>query len=113
MRISIKSFIVVLVCLVGAGIFAGVVFIAYSKLEQARYDREVTQLALRESEKFRTITSQWFNTIDLFFFEKQGYLAAGIKTQALQMVEVIEVIHGYQKKSEDPIFMKYHLPFKT
>ena len=95
MRIATKTFIVVLVCLIGAGLSTSVVFYHYSELESARYQREVSQLALRDTENLRTVISQWFVTIDLFFYEKQGYLAGGIKKQASQMQEVIKVVESY------------------
>ncbi len=104
MRIATKTFIVVLVCLIGAGLSAGTVFVYYSDLENARYQREVSRLALRDTDNFRTVTSQWFVTIDLFFFEKQGYLASGIKTQAKQMLDVLNVIQSYNNSEQTTEF---------
>lgn len=100
MRIATKTLIVVLVCLIGAGISSSVVFIHYSDLENARYQREVSQLSLREADNVRTITSQWFVTIDLFFYEKQGYLASGIRRQASQLIKILEVIQSYNNSDE-------------
>jgi signal transduction histidine kinase len=103
-RIATKTFIVVLVCLIGAGISSSVVFFSYSDLEKIRYQREVSQLALRDADNFRTVTSQWFVTIDLFFYEKQGYLASGIKTQAIQMLDVLNVIQSYNNSKDEEVF---------
>lgn len=100
MRIATKTLIVVLVCLIGAGLSATVVFVDYRELEDSRYQREVSLLALRDADNFRTITSQWFVTIDLFFFEKQGYLASGIKKQATQMQEIIDIIQSYNNADD-------------
>jgi signal transduction histidine kinase len=105
-RIATKTFIVVLVCLIGAGLSSSVVFISYSDLEKIRYQREVSQLALQDADNFRTVTSQWFVTIDLFFYEKQGYLASGIKTQAKQMLDVLSIIQSYNNSEDEEVFSK-------
>ncbi len=106
MRIATKTFIVVLVCLVGAGLSASVVFYNYSILENSRYQREVSSLALRDVENFRTVISQWFVTIDLFFNERQSYLASGIKKQATQMQEVASVIQSYKNNDNQLEFQE-------
>lgn len=104
MRIATKTLIVVLVCLIGAGLSASVVFYYYNALESVQKQREISVLALRDVENFRTITSQWFVTIDLFFNAEQSYLANGIKRQAVQMKGIVDTIHSYENSEDGALF---------
>jgi len=103
-RIATKTLIVVLVCLIGAGLSASVVFYYYNALESVQKQREISVLALRDVENFRTITSQWFVTIDLFFNAEQSYLANGIKRQAVQMKGIVDTIHSYENSEDGALF---------
>lgn len=113
MRVSIKTLIVVLVCLFGGALSAGVVFYQYKAVEIAREQRENGLLAVREIDHMQTILSQWFITIDLFFSNKQGYLNISIQNQAPQMLEMLHRIRYEIGKLDDPVKQQYFAHVQT
>ena len=117
MRISTKTLIVVLVCLLGAAFSSAVVFYQYKQVEEYRQHRENSYLALREIDHMQTILSQWFITIDLFFAEKQGYLNNSIQKQVPQILNLLKRIRyeigQYDDLEKQQFFTHIHTNLNT
>lgn len=92
MKISTKTLIVVLVCLLGALLAATSILASYQSREDARKNNELSVLALRDVAHLETALSQWFTTIDLFFNAQQAYLASGIAKQSTQLQNIVDLI---------------------
>jgi|GEM_PF-3511959 len=88
MRINTQTLLVALVCSLGA--IAAFSWIAnrYTRLEALRQIGEQDAATAFDIERFHTMASQWFVTIDLFFGYEQTYLANGIQNQAKDLIEV-------------------------
>ncbi|MCH6258099.1 ATP-binding protein [Puniceicoccaceae bacterium K14] len=92
MRIYSQTLVVVLVCSLGALLSFIVVGYEYKRVETLR-TLEKSETGIRSDvERFKTMSSQWFVTIDLFFGYEQTYLISGIERQSKDLISVLEQI---------------------
>ena len=85
MKISSATLLVVLVCLLGAIATSFQIVTQYQMVQKVQGTTERTRLAGRDLQQLKTMMSQWYVSIDLFFENGDSYVASGVIKQASAM----------------------------
>lgn len=117
MRISLQTLLMLLVCFLSGIIAYAAVGLKYQQLSLLQAKNENSNLLARDIEYLEIGLTQWFVNIDLFFNEKQGYLASGIASQAEQLQKLLKNIEdnfaNVQMKKENKSIQKFGIEVNT
>jgi PAS domain S-box-containing protein len=97
MKISSYHQLIVAFTLISGLLVFSLLWHKYEETKNISQQHYQVQLSLNKLEHFSTMSKIWLTTQDLYYSGKQSYLADGINTQSIQLMETVEQVTQTQQ----------------